>query len=149
MEKLLTVIVTFHLQQGCGKSVLVHQFSKLLGYQIEPIVLYQVLLCWYSFLPVVVVHNKRSDWSIPVQDQSIPYGNFPAVAVCYFIRLVVLFYKTSTKWFTVKVTVIQTLAKPYIRDTRPATSHMFGSQYPPRKTIWYFFNTVIIAWLVM
>lgn len=31
--------------QGCGKSAVVKEFAELLGYHIEPIMLYQVCSC--------------------------------------------------------------------------------------------------------
>ena len=37
------VSVSFMLQ-GCGKSVIARQFAELLGYHLEPIMLYQVCL---------------------------------------------------------------------------------------------------------
>ena len=46
------------LFQGCGKSIVVKQFADMLGYHVEPIMLYQVGInkvfhynnIWYSIL---------------------------------------------------------------------------------------------------
>lgn len=37
------------LLQGCGKSVLVQQFANFVGYNIEPVVLYQVNVTHYKY----------------------------------------------------------------------------------------------------
>jgi hypothetical protein len=46
MYRLLLIFYMYYFRrilQGCGKSVLVHQFARLLGYQIEPVILHQVI----------------------------------------------------------------------------------------------------------
>jgi len=41
--------------QGCGKSIVAKQFAELLGYHLEPIMLYQVSFLYKTCFTVLIV----------------------------------------------------------------------------------------------
>ena len=48
--------------KGCGKSVLVQQFAKLLGYRIEPVVLYQDMTSRDLLQQRITLANGDTSW---------------------------------------------------------------------------------------
>lgn len=48
--------------QGCGKSVLVQQFAKLLGYRLEPVVLYQDMTSRDLLQQRITLANGDTSW---------------------------------------------------------------------------------------